>query len=71
MSRTRIDRRRPDIHWALTHGWEFDKVTKTGHLRFIHTVTRTKACLAATPSDWRGERNTISRLRQKTALVCA
>ncbi len=66
MSKTRFDRRRPDIQWALAHGWEFTRYSKSGHLKFVHTRTGATLSLANTPSDYRGAQNAIARIRRKT-----
>lgn len=51
------------IRFAEDAGFKVDR-TKRGHYRFRTPEGRVVAYDAGSPSDWRGTRNTISRLRR-------
>ncbi|MBF6085119.1 type II toxin-antitoxin system HicA family toxin [Nocardia cyriacigeorgica] len=65
MAKPPYDKKRPDIRWALDHGWHFSGHSG-GHLVFKHDDAGRRTTLPNTPSDWRGFRNTIARMRRMT-----
>lgn len=65
MAKLSYDKKRPDIRWALAHGWEFAGYSG-GHILFRHSATGRRTTMAKTPSDWRGCANTLARIRKMT-----
>lgn len=45
-------------------GWEFDGYEGSGHIRLHHPQTGHRYTCAATPSDYRGERNMLAALER-------
>jgi len=66
MPRRSYDRKRPDIAWALAHGWRYDRMSGTGHLVFVHPDAPTPCIMSATLGGGRGERNAIAWLKRNT-----
>lgn len=55
---------RPDLALAAELGWHFAGYTGKCHLRYRHAATGKIMFFPNTPSDWRGIRNQMSRLRK-------
>jgi len=66
MARNKFSKNRPDIKVALELGWVFAGKTGSGHLCFVHERAGGRIILASTSSEYRGERNAISRIRRMT-----
>lgn len=66
MARYAYDRRRKDIAFAISLGWEYCGITGGGHLQFQHPKMDVRLIMPATPSEGRGTKNAIAWLKRNT-----
>lgn len=66
MARHKIDRNRPDIRFAMAHGWEYCGKAGNSHLLFHREGSKLKLTLPSTPSDPRSIANNISWIKRIT-----
>jgi hypothetical protein len=58
--------KRIDVSEALKLGWVYDGHSGTGHLQFRHPGSKVRLKLPCSPSEYRGLRNAITRIRKMT-----
>lgn len=66
MARRQYDKKRPDVKFAISLGWEPCGISGSGHPQFRHPGTSVRLVITGTASDHRSMKNNISWTKRLT-----